>query len=143
MEFDYIAIFLLMILSIVLNTFVFIVLTYHWKKLKTRDFIIFSLTIADLVQSLFGFPYLIADYGRPPNEPVTIQCILSALIVTVTAITAICYTVSLSVMFYIFLKFPFVAEKLDNPLHAFVTFVLPCWLYAMLWGLFPLLGWSS
>ena len=143
MGFDYIATFLLIILSIMLNTFVVIVLIYHWKKLKTRDFIIFSLAIADLVQSLFGLPPLITDYGRPPNEPATIQCILSALIVTVTAVTAIYHIVSLSVMFYVFLKFPFVMEKFDNPLRAFVTLVLPCWLFGLLWGLFPLLGWSS
>ena len=143
MEFDYIAILVLVILSIVLNTFVVIVLICHWKKLKTRDFIIFSLAIADLVQSLFGLPSLITDYGRPPNEPATIQCILSAVIVTVTAVTAICHIVSLSVMFYVFLKFSFVAEKLDNPLHAFVTILLPCWLYAMLWGLLPFLCWRS
>ena len=132
-----------MILSIVLNTFVVIVLIYHWKKLKTRDFIIFSLAIADLVQSLFGFPYLIANYGRPPNEPATIQCIISALIVTVTAITAIYHIVSLSIIFYVFLKFPFMAEKLNSPLRAFLAFVLPCWLFGLLWGLLPLLGWSS
>ena len=143
MEFDYIAIFLLMVLSIILNSIVVFVLVFHWKTLKNRDIIVLSLAVADLVQSIFGFPYLITDYGRPPSDPATGKCIFSALIVTITAITAICHIVSLSIVFCLFLNFPFIAEKFQYPLPSFLVFVLPCWLYGLLWAVMPLLGWSS
>ena len=143
MGFDYIAIMMLIILSIILNATVVFVLAYHFKKLKSRDFILLSLAIADLIQSLFGFPYLITDYDNPLDQLATPACIFSAFTVTVTAVTAICHIVSLSVMFFLFLSYPFFAEKMESPMQVLLVFVLPCWMYGLLWGLFPLFGWSS
>ena len=143
MGFDYIVIMMLIILSILLNATVFFVLAYHFNKLKSRDFIVLSLAIADLIKATVGYPYLLTDYGRSSNTAATPQCTLSAFIITTASITTIAHLVMLSVTIYISLSFPYLMIRLQKKVLCFVVFVLPCWLYGLLWGLLPLLGWSS
>lgn len=126
-----------------MNSVVVIVLVYHWKKLKSRDIIVLSLAFADLLKAFVGYPYLLTDYERPADKAATAQCILSAFVITCASITTIAHLVMLSVSLYIALNFPYLMARLQRKVHSLVVFVLPCWLYGLLWGSMPLLGWSS
>ena len=143
MAFDYITILCLIILSILANSLVVIVLVYNWKNLKSRDMIVLSLSVADLLKAVVGYPYLLTDYGRPPGKAATPQCILSAFVITWASITTIVHLVMLSVTLYLALNFPFLMSRLQRKAYSIAVFVLPCWLYGLLWGSMPLLGWSS
>ena len=143
MDVEYIIILCLIVLSIILNSIVVFVLVFHWKTLKNRDIIVLSLAVADLLKAVIGYPYLLTDYGRPPREGATPQCIISAFVITWASITTIAHLVMLSLTLYIALNYPYLLARLKPKVYSLVVFVLPCWLYGLLWAVMPLLGWSS
>ena len=133
MGFDYIAIVMLIILSIILNATVVFVLAYNFKKLKSRELILLSLSIADLIKATVGYPYLLTDYERSSNTAATPQCIISAFIITTASITTIAHLVTLSVTIYISLRFPYLMIRLEKKVLCLVVFVLPCWVFGLIW----------
>ncbi|XP_066925539.1 rhodopsin, G0-coupled-like [Clytia hemisphaerica] len=143
MKLDFIAIVMLIILSIVFNSIVVIIFLTNWSKLYIRDIIVLSLAIADLAQSLIGYPYLLTDYSNPPEQPATPQCIVSAFIVTITAVVGIAHIVALSLKYYMALVFPFWSDKLEKTKYGSFMFLVPAWCYGLTWGIFPLFGWSK
>ena len=143
MGIDYIVIILLIVSSFIVNVSVIIVLACHWKKLNGRDIIALSLGIVNLIESIVGYPYLLVDYERSPELPPSPQCIVSAFVVTATAITTISHIVMMSVEMYMTLGQPFTSNQYLQWKKMLVYYVVPCWLYGLLWAVCPLLGWSN
>ena len=145
MEIEQIVIIVLIISSFLVNISVITVLAYHWSKLLDRDLIVLSLAILNLIESTIGYPYLLVDYKRNPVLPPSTQCVMSAFIVTATSIATISHIVMLSIEMYIKLKSASLILNQRSKQRrgcVFRHYVLPCWMYGLLWGLMPFLGWS-
>jgi len=143
MNVEYYFILLLIVLGVVLNSLVIVVNLYSWRCLHSKDIIVLSLAITDLLQSSFAYPYLLTDYHRSPHDEPTLQCIFSAFVATITSITSIAHFVSFSVKFCMAVDFPFWTDRHERRRFGALVFIVPCWLYGLIWAFFPLFGWSS
>ena len=134
---------ILIALSFVLNSLVIIINAFSWSDLSNKDHIIISLAIADLLQTIIAYPYLLTDYDLSTNDEPTPQCVMSAFIATITVITSIAHFVAFFLKFYIAIEFPFKTEELEKRWFGGLIFIIPCWIYGVVWAIFPIFGWSS
>ena len=130
------------IISVILNLLVIVVLLSKKSKVNLLDLSIVSLSISDLLQS--GIGYSLEIYGFIKEEWVDDStCKGGGFAITFLALVSICHLVGISIERFAILRFPLkVRAWCANPKVA-LYIIIPCWSYAFVCSLPPLLGWSS
>ena len=109
----------IIVLSIILNGIINTALIKKWKKLKTLDVVLLSLTICDFCQAIIGYPLEIGSILQGNN----VQCIIAAYSTSTLALVSICILTSMS--------FAPIAQKKNNNA---VSDILPAVIESYTWA---------
>lgn len=144
MNTDVIPITIIVILSFFLNIFVIFTLFMSWKTLNTHFMLLLSLALVELIQALCGYTYMMIFYMSDSKVSNQTVCRGQALVVTSMSLSVIAHMTSLSIEQKIAITKPF-GYKIMFPKRKTYSlfFILPCWLYGLIWSMLPFFGWSA
>ncbi|XP_065056082.1 blue-sensitive opsin-like [Rhopilema esculentum] len=118
------------------------------KKLTFKDSFMLSMSIGDLIQSMFGYSLEIYSIvARKGGEIQTKQgiefCKASGFIVTFLALSSTAHLTALAYDRYLTICKPFMATRIHGSYILCTAFISSCWTYGFVWAAFPLIGWSG
>lgn len=128
-------------LCLLLNLTVIIVYCSKRRKIRLEEIQLVSLAVSDALQAATGYSIELYVYRSGNNKG--ILCCAAGFCNTFLALVSITHIVALSIERYITLCYPYLAHTWFTNKCAPCVFVVPAWLYGLLWAIMPVLGWSS
>ncbi|XP_065684413.1 LOW QUALITY PROTEIN: rhodopsin, G0-coupled-like [Hydra vulgaris] len=136
-------ILLLIIISTLLNLIICYVIIYKIKTFETTHLFILSISILDMVHAVIG---LVSEIYILQNLTVFDKnyiCFEASFLTYSISVSNIVYTVIISVIRLIALKWPIYYFNNCKKLRYKMDSLFFCYFYGLLWTLFSLLGWSK
>jgi len=130
------------IIAILLNLLVVIVTIKKGSHANHLDFLMFSLSVSDIIRSSSGYPLEI--YAALNTDVIDdMACTIAGFSITFLALVSISHLVGMSIERCIIMMFPWKARQWFSNRWISLFTILPSWIYGLIWATFPLIGWSS
>ena len=129
--------------SLVLNTIACYIIALKVKTKRITHLFIFSMSVGNILEAMLGFiPQMVMVFHKNFLGKTTV-CIASGFVVFGFVITNIAHITGLAVIRAIAMKYPIFYYTNCKKIWCRVASLSLCYLYGIVWGSFPLLGWSK
>lgn len=124
-------------ISVTLNSISVLTLIKQRGSKQLRHILLISLAVADLGGMIanLAMEFLTNEHGK--------TCEISAYLVSTFSLVSISNIVALCVERAVTMKYPMKSIAFFTQKYRWLLFIVPSWLYGILWGTCPLLGWGK
>nr|QBL02613.1 opsin-like GPCR [Tripedalia cystophora] len=113
------------------------------RRLTFREVLFVSIALSDLLQALLGYTVEIVTTADGYWSFGTLACQLVGFVVTLLGLVSINHLALLALDRYMTVCHPRKTERIHKYRINAIFFALLGWLYALLWAVPPILGWSN